>query len=112
MRPQLHASAEARRTARFLLFPPLPRELALAAPGWPAYVGIAGLAFALLPRWARRTYRLPGVPVMDVAASVAVRALRLGLVRLPAGLREGPHLRDARARLALSGDSAHTGVAL
>jgi uncharacterized protein (DUF2236 family) len=59
----------------------------------------AGLAFALLPRWARRMYGLPGLPTTDLGATAAVLSLRTALRMLPVGMREGPHLRAARERL-------------
>lgn len=102
VRPQLRRTPAARSTALFLLFPPLPGRLKLAAAGWPAYVGLATAAFALQPRWARRLYSLPGLPTTDLAASLSGRALRTALLRLPVAAREGPHLRDARHRLGQS----------
>lgn len=98
VRPELRLSGAARDAARFVLSPPLPRKLALARPVW---LGVAALSFALLPRWARRLYRLPGLPTTDLAATAAVRALRLGLRQLPAPVREGPHLQGAKERLGL-----------
>jgi uncharacterized protein (DUF2236 family) len=98
MRPSLRATAEARRAAAFVLWPPMPsRWLDLARPAW---AGVAGTAFALLPRWARRLYGLPASPVADVAATAAVRALRASLLLVPADVREGPPVREARARVA------------
>jgi uncharacterized protein (DUF2236 family) len=100
MRPDLRLTAAARAAARFVLFPPMPIVTQLVTPARPVWVAVAGLAFSLLPRWARRTYRLPGVPVTDVTATVAVRWLRLAVRALPATVREGPHYRQAKARLA------------
>lgn len=100
MRPQLRVTAEARRAALFVLGPPMPRWVQFATPARPAWAGLAAAAFALLPRWTRRLYRLPGLPTTDLAASVYARALRGGLLVVPPMLRDGPHLRDARARLA------------
>jgi uncharacterized protein (DUF2236 family) len=98
MRPRLRATAEAKRAARFVLLPPMPsRRLAAAKPLW---AGVAGTAFALMPRWARRMYGLPGLPLADVTATATVRALRRSLLLVPAHVREGPPVRDARARVA------------
>ena len=58
-------------------------------------------AAAMLPRWARRLYRLPGVPTTDVAATAAGLAFRSGLLVVPEGLRHGPHVKQARERLGL-----------
>lgn len=98
MRPELRATREARRAAAFVLLPPMPRRsLAVAKPAW---AGIAGTAFALMPRWARRLYGMPGAPTTDLAATATVRALRRSLLLVPASVREAPPVRDARARAA------------
>ena len=73
----------------------------LATPARPAWVALAAAAGAMLPRWARRLYRLPGLPTTDLAASAAGLAFRSGLLIVPDSLRAGPHLKDARARMAL-----------
>lgn len=73
MRPQLYACREATEGLVRLLNPPVPRPqrvLKLAAPP------LVSLAFASLPRWARRLYGFPGVPTTDVTATVTLRALR------------------------------------
>lgn len=98
-RPVLDGGPQAREAARFVLMPPMP---ARALPARPAWLGVAGLAFCLLPGWARRLYRLPGLPTTDLAASVAVRTLRATLLALPPGLRHGPQYRDAVRRLAVT----------
>ena len=103
IRPELRAGPAAREAARFALLPPMPLWVALATPARPAWTGIMALGVASLPRWARRLYGLPGWPVADLGARVATRSLRTSLLVLPAALREGPHLRAARARLASHG---------
>jgi len=75
--------------------------VALATPAQPAWAAMTTLAFAMLPGWARRMYGAPGLPATDLAASLAGRALRRTLLAVPQHLREGPHLRQARERLAL-----------
>lgn len=100
VRPQLRLTPAARQAALFVLGPPMPRWVSLATPARPLWLGAAGLAAAMLPRWARRLYRLPGVPTTDPVATLQGRALRMALIQLPAGLREGPQLGAARARLA------------
>ena len=98
MRPSLRATKEAMRAAAFVLLPPMPsRRLAVAKPAW---AGVAGTAFALMPRWARRMYGLPAAATSDLAASATVRALRTSLLLVPAHVREAPPVRDARARAA------------
>ena len=92
--------ARARRRA-FVLWPPMPSLVQLGTPARPAWVALATAAFAMLPRWARRLYSLPGLPTTDLAATAAGLALRTGLLVVPDALRQGPHLKDARARLGL-----------
>lgn len=103
LRPELSATPDAWRALRFVLVPPMPARFAPARPAWFA---IAGLAVALLPRWARRMYGLPGLPTTDLAASAGIAGFRAAIQLLPADRREGPHLRAARERL---GDDAVAG---
>ena len=53
----------------------------------------------LLPGWARRMYRLPGLGLTDLAATGTLRALRTGALAVPERFREGPTLKAAKARL-------------
>ena len=96
VRPQLRATEAARSAARFVLFPPVPRR---AIPALPAWTVLATTAFALLPPWARRMYRLPGLPMTDLGATAAVRALRGGALAVPESWRTGPHYARAKARV-------------
>ncbi len=106
VRADLHVSAEARSAAAMLIAPRMPPVVALATPARPAWAAVAGLAFAALPGWARRLYRLPEPPgaagLTDAATTVGLRALRTALrgvrVAVPS-LREGPHQAAAQARL-------------
>jgi uncharacterized protein (DUF2236 family) len=100
IRPELAATSEAYDIVRFLAVPPMPRAVALGTPARPAWAGLAALAFALLPRWARRLYRLPGLPTTDVAATIAVRSLRTALLAVPPALRDGPYVKQAKSRIA------------
>jgi uncharacterized protein (DUF2236 family) len=100
LRPRLSGTPAARSAARYMLYPPMPWKAALLTPARPAWTLVATLSFALLPRWARRMYNLPGLPTTDLAATAATRTLRTALYLLPARLREGPHYRSAKARLA------------
>ncbi len=119
----LLATEEALDFLRFAFVPPLPttvRWLTPAAPGWAA---IVSAAFALLPAPARGqlarglageqipllgsplglTSRLIAAsPLVSLQGTMALRSLRISLARLPAAVREGPHLRAARTRLALA----------
>ncbi|HEY9409205.1 MAG TPA: oxygenase MpaB family protein [Jiangellaceae bacterium] len=102
VRPQLRSTAAAREAAQFILFPPMGLAVQVLTPARVAWTGVATLAYASLPRWARRMYGrsgLPASPVVDVGATMSVRALA-GMTRfVPRRLREGPHLRLARERV-------------
>jgi uncharacterized protein (DUF2236 family) len=100
IQPRLAVDGRTRRIAGYVLAPPMPRRLVWTTPARPAWAGGAGLAAALLPRWARRLYGLPATPVGDAVATAGVRALRATTALAPQRYREGPHLRAARARLA------------
>jgi uncharacterized protein (DUF2236 family) len=99
VRPSLRVTSAARDAARFVLWPPMPSLVALGTPARPAWAALATAAFAMLPRWARRLYSLPGLPTTDLAATAAGLAFRSGLLVVPDALRAGPHLKDARERV-------------
>ncbi len=101
MRPQLRVGTDARAAAQFILWPPMPARIQLGTPARPAWVALATAAFAMLPRWARRLYHLPGLPTTDLAASAAGLAFRRGLLVVPGRLRHGPAVTAAYARLGL-----------
>lgn len=99
VRPELRATKEARRGVAFVLWPPMPTLVSLGTPARPAWTALATAAFAMLPRWCRRLYHLPGLPTTDVAATAAGLALRTGMLALPSALRHGPHHRAALVRV-------------
>lgn len=101
MRPQLRLTEQARQAALFVLWPPMPSRIRLATPARPAWVAIAAASAAMLPRWARRLYRLPALPTTDLGASAVGLALRSGLLAVPGRLRHGPHVKAAQQRLGL-----------
>lgn len=103
MRPQLRTTAEARSAAAFVLVPPMPAWVRLGTPARPAWAALAGLSFGLLPPWARRMYGIPTVPLGELATTTALRGLRRSLLLIPPGVREGPAIKAARARNALTG---------
>jgi uncharacterized protein (DUF2236 family) len=92
MQPRLAMTKEAADGLLFLLAPPMPVKLGSTLMR-AAYSGIAALAIALLPAWARRRYGLPGLSAADPAASLTARALRLALSPLPRWLVESPQNR-------------------
>jgi len=102
IRGELAADRRARELARYVLAPPMPRWVRWATPARPAWATGAALAVALLPSWARRMYGVPVPPLTGVAAAAGVRTLRASTALAPRAYREGPHLRAARARLAVS----------
>jgi uncharacterized protein (DUF2236 family) len=79
-RPELRGSADARRTARFLLLnPPLP--LLARAP----YGGLAASAVSLMPLWARRKLRLPYLPVTERVLVQTTGSALTGTIRWAMG---------------------------
>jgi uncharacterized protein (DUF2236 family) len=80
VRPRLRAEAEARKALLASWNPPVPPAylpLKLAVPP------LSALAFATLPRWARRLYGLPGSPLTDAAATAALVAVHQSATRIP-----------------------------
>jgi uncharacterized protein (DUF2236 family) len=102
VRPVLRTTKAARDAATFVLWPPMPALVQLGTPARPAWVALAAAAGAMLPRWARRMYRLPGLPTTDIAATAAGLAFRNGLLVVPESLRQGPHVKQARERLGIA----------
>lgn len=93
VRPRLYACAEARKALLVSFNPKVPWWLAPAkAAVPPANV----LAFMLLPRWARRLYGAPGLPTTDLAATVALRAVRHGALLIPPAVRDSPDVKRAK----------------
>jgi len=101
MQPELRLTDNAKKAVTFVMWPPMSALIGLATPARPAWVALTSAAFAMLPRWARRIYRLPGLPTTDLAASVAGLAFRTGLLAAPESLRHGPHLKNGQARMGL-----------
>ncbi len=98
VRPELLASPVARRAALRLAVPPLPLRIELTTPARPFWTTVSGLAFALLPAWARRIYGLPGLPTTDLTATLMLRGLRSAALRVPERWRHGPIVQQALAR--------------
>jgi uncharacterized protein (DUF2236 family) len=94
MRTRIWACRDAREGLRRLFNPDVPRTmlpLRFAAPG------VAALAVATLPRWARRMYGLPGLPTSDLGATMMLKGLYRGSHLIPASLRYSPDANRARA---------------
>jgi uncharacterized protein (DUF2236 family) len=95
MRPRLHACAEAKDAFRTSYHPPMPAAylpLKLVVPP------LNTLAFATLPRWARRLYGAPGSPLTDIAATAALVTAYQSSTRIPRQLLFLPVTMAARRR--------------
>jgi uncharacterized protein (DUF2236 family) len=107
MLPSLELTREAADAAAFICWPRMPvlLNLTVARGGW---LGVAALAFSLLPEWARRRYGALGLPVVNLPATLVLRSLRGTLAVLPDRVRRGPRVREGyrRAQLLTGSDSA------
>lgn len=90
IRPALAVTAAARDAYRLIVLPPMPTWVRYLTPAQPAWGGLATLAVALLPPWARRMYSLPGLGLTDTAATAGLRAFRQTMLRLPQRARRSP----------------------
>jgi uncharacterized protein (DUF2236 family) len=99
VRPELRVTYVARRNAVWGFAPPMPWWVQLATPARPSWAALVTTATALLPRWARRLYGLPGLPTTDLAAELTARALRQALLTLPEGWTTNPAKAEAERRL-------------
>lgn len=97
--PELSASDDAKRAALFIALPPLPPLLRFGTPIAPIWGGIASLAAASLPGWARQLYGWPTLPGQVSATDIALKTTRVALSTLPKTFRESPQLRAAQARM-------------
>jgi uncharacterized protein (DUF2236 family) len=95
VRPRLRLTEEAITGTVNLLTArvPAPTSVKLIQPP------VAALAFATLPRWARRMYGSPGLPTTDLSATLALKALRVAASRIP-GPPEPPRMARARRLMA------------
>ncbi|TMR97042.1 oxygenase MpaB family protein [Nonomuraea basaltis] len=96
-RPGLRFVSEAAHPLRLSLNAPLPLLLTPLKPALPA---LTLLAFATLPRWARRLYGLPATPVGDLWATATLRTLHTGIGLVPAHVRYAPAARRAHRLMA------------
>lgn len=122
VQPTLQATPQAVDFVRFALVPPMPAKVRWLTPAAPGWATLMGTAFALLPARVRgalaQGLSREGVPLLggllapagrlvaagplvDVQATMTLRAMRVSLARVPAEVREGPHLKAARERLGL-----------
>jgi uncharacterized protein (DUF2236 family) len=122
VQPTLVATEQAVDFVRFALVPPMPTKVRWLTPAAPGWTTLMSTAFALLPARVRgalaQGLASEGVPLLggllgpagrfvaagpliDVQATMTLRTMRLSLSRVPASVREGPHLKAARERLGL-----------
>lgn len=106
VRPRLRLTDTARDGIRTLTIPPMKAWVQLLTPARPAWTVLAGAALATLPRWARRMYRLPGLPTTDLAATAGLKALRVAALALPDRISGPPEARRARALIAAAEGAA------
>jgi len=102
VRPELDITPEGREAVRGLLWPPMAPKVQLLTPARPAWTLLAVTGVAMLPRWARRMFAMPGLPTTDLQASITARGMRTALLALPESRRTNPHLAAARIRLGLT----------
>jgi uncharacterized protein (DUF2236 family) len=100
VRPQLRLTDEAITGTVNLLTARLPAPMSVKLTQPP----VAALAFATLPRWARRMYGSPGLPTTDLSATLALNALRAAAARIP-GPPDPPRMERARRLMAEVGTS-------
>ncbi|HUD36885.1 MAG TPA: oxygenase MpaB family protein [Streptosporangiaceae bacterium] len=87
MRPSIYACGEARRALARSFVPDIPwpfTGLKLVVPP------VNALAFASLPRWARRMYGTPANPVTDLSTTLTLRAMHQAATRIPRQLLGAP----------------------
>jgi uncharacterized protein (DUF2236 family) len=90
MQPSLAVTQAAREAYRLILLPPMPTWVRYLTPAQGAWGGLATLALALLPQWARRMVSLPGLALTDTAATAGLKAFRQTLLRLPQRAQRSP----------------------
>jgi uncharacterized protein (DUF2236 family) len=95
-RARLRLTPEARSALLRSLNPPLP---AAYLPLKVVVPPLTALAFASLPRWARRLYGMPGTPLTDLAATAGLRAFQETASRLPGQVLLLPAARAAQRRM-------------
>jgi len=92
-RQQARASDEAKKSLLMSFNPPLPPALVPLKLVVPT---VNALAFAALPRWARKLYGAPGNPATDAVTTAALKALYQATRLAPARLRYTSTVRRAR----------------
>jgi uncharacterized protein (DUF2236 family) len=102
VRPELAVTRAARDAYRLIMLPPMPTWVRYLTPAQPAWGGLATLAVALLPQWARRMFSLPGLGLTDAAATAGLKAFRQAMLRLPQRARRSPIVWGGYERVAVT----------
>lgn len=97
---KLAVTEEAKRTAVFLTFPPMPPIVRFGTPAPALWASLATLAAASLPRWARDMYGWPSFPGQENFTNRALIAFRERALRLPEIARMSPYAREQRTSMA------------
>jgi len=95
IRPSLYACPEAKQALRKSFHPDVPAQLLALKLMVPP---VSTLAFASLPRWARKMYGMPGSPLTDVGATAGLRMAHQSTSHIPRQLLYLPAARAARRR--------------
>lgn len=98
MRPELRLTDEAWYGLGKLVVPPMKAWVQLLTPARPAWATLTGVAFVMLPAWARKLYKSPGYRPTDLAATAALRALRVALQAVPDRWSGPPIVVEAKTR--------------
>lgn len=95
IRPRIYACPEAKQALRKSYNPDVPTQLLALKLMVPP---LNTLAFASLPRWARKLYGTPGSPLTDVGATAALRMAHASTTRIPRRLLYLPAARALRGQ--------------
>jgi uncharacterized protein (DUF2236 family) len=95
VRPGIYACAEAKQALRKSYHPDMPAQFLALKLMLPP---LNTLAFASLPRWARRMYGTPASPLTDAGATFALRMAHQSTTRIPRQLLYLPAARAAHRR--------------
>lgn len=104
--PGLRLTPPAVEAVALLMAPPIPLGVELLTPARAGLTGLAALAYASLPRWARDRFPVPAgpAPLTEAAATAGLKALRTagrGVRAVVPAARYSPHEKEARRRLGL-----------
>ncbi len=102
---QARACDEAKRSLLMSFNPPLPAALIPLKLAVPA---VNTVAFAALPRWARKLYGAPGTPVTDALTTATLKTLHQATRLAPVRLRYTATVRQAKQTISEYEQREHT----